>query len=165
MASRRSVIEFTHRKCGLVKSKNACRCERRLAQALKTGRVESGRLQFAGSNDALHAQRAPRRDSGTEGGSTRCGPLQVRSRFPCTENFPASYSESHVVALTTPRHIHRSQISRGGTLFSKRQPLTGTQRRLRNTDRRFAGTSDSQIRRRGLRGVPLRQGASHHSTR
>ena len=58
MVSRRSVIEFTHRKFGLVKSKNACRCERRLAQALKTGRVESGRLQFAGSNDALHAQRA-----------------------------------------------------------------------------------------------------------
>ena len=58
MASRRSVIEFTHRKFGLVISKNACRCERRLAQALKTGRVESGRLQFAGSNDALHAQRA-----------------------------------------------------------------------------------------------------------
>src|SRR5262249_16836570 len=72
----------------------------------------------------------------------------------------------HAFTLMNPGGTRRpKQISRGGTLFSKRQRITGTQRRLRNTDRRFAGTSDLQIRRRGLRGVPLRLGASHHLTR
>jgi TetR/AcrR family transcriptional repressor of lmrAB and yxaGH operons len=57
-----------------------------LAQALKTGRAETGRLQFARSNEALHAQRAlaeiqELKEARRAAAST--GPI----RFPCTKTF------------------------------------------------------------------------------
>src|SRR5262245_39294490 len=44
--ARGDVIAFTRARCGLVAPERACRCRRRVAWALRTGRVDSGRLLF-----------------------------------------------------------------------------------------------------------------------
>lgn len=53
--ARAAVFAFTSRHCGLVEPANACRCRRRVAAALETGRVDPARLAFA-----VHPERALR---------------------------------------------------------------------------------------------------------
>jgi RNA polymerase sigma factor (sigma-70 family) len=55
--ARREVVAFTSRHCGLVEPANACRCRRRVAGAVETGRVNPARLEFAG--DPERARRFP----------------------------------------------------------------------------------------------------------
>jgi len=45
--ARADVIAFTRARCGLVAPERPCRCRRRVARALRTGRVDPGRLLFA----------------------------------------------------------------------------------------------------------------------
>lgn len=51
------ITNFMSRHCGLVESANACRCRRRVATAVRLGRVDAGKLRFATS--LAHAQRFP----------------------------------------------------------------------------------------------------------
>ncbi len=55
--AREAVVAFTRAKCGLVSPERPCRCGRRVAHALRTGRVNPGRLLFA--SDAGGALRFP----------------------------------------------------------------------------------------------------------
>jgi len=45
--ARAEIINFTSRKCGLVNSRNACRCRRRVHHALQSQRIAPSRLFFA----------------------------------------------------------------------------------------------------------------------
>lgn len=55
--ARSEIVSFMQRKCGLVNPQNACRCRRRVPQAIKLGRVNPEHLLFAG--DAQKAQEFP----------------------------------------------------------------------------------------------------------
>jgi RNA polymerase sigma factor (sigma-70 family) len=50
--ARHRLREFTATHCGLVNRDNACRCDRRVAAAVETGRVRRGELLFARDVDA-----------------------------------------------------------------------------------------------------------------
>ena len=55
--ARTDVIAFTRAKCGLVAPERPCRCRRRVAHALRTGRMDPRRRLFAA--DAARARRFP----------------------------------------------------------------------------------------------------------
>ncbi len=55
--AREAIVAFTRAKCGLVNPERACRCHRRVAHALRLGRVDPQHLLFA--TDANKAQRFP----------------------------------------------------------------------------------------------------------
>ncbi len=55
--ARADIAAFTARKCGLVNPANPCRCRRRMAFAVRSGRVKPGHLLFAA--DAERARRFP----------------------------------------------------------------------------------------------------------
>ena len=55
--ARADVIAFTRAKCGLIAPERSCRCRRRLAHALQTGRVDPRRPLFAA--DAARARAFP----------------------------------------------------------------------------------------------------------
>jgi RNA polymerase sigma factor (sigma-70 family) len=55
--ARESVVAFTRAKCGLVNPARPCRCRRRVAEAVRLGRVDPRRLLFA--SDAERARRFP----------------------------------------------------------------------------------------------------------
>lgn len=56
--AREAVVAFMRAKCGLVNPARPCRCRRRLAEAVRLGRVTPGRLLFA--SDADSARQFPR---------------------------------------------------------------------------------------------------------
>jgi RNA polymerase sigma factor (sigma-70 family) len=56
--AREAVVTFTRAKCGLVNPERPCRCRRRIAEALRLGRVTPGRLLFA--SDAERARQFPK---------------------------------------------------------------------------------------------------------
>lgn len=55
--ARAEVVSFMQRKCGLVNMRNACRCRRRVSQAIKLGRINPEHLLFA--SDAQKARNFP----------------------------------------------------------------------------------------------------------
>jgi len=52
--AREAIVAFTRAKCGLVSPERPCRCRRRVAHALRTGRVDPRRLLFAADAEAAH---------------------------------------------------------------------------------------------------------------
>ena len=56
--AREAVVGFMRAKCGLVNPERPCRCRRRLAEAVRLGRVTPGRLLFV--SDAVSARQFPR---------------------------------------------------------------------------------------------------------
>lgn len=55
--AREAIVAFTRAKCGLVSPERPCHCRRRVAHALRLGRVQPNRLLFAA--DANDARRFP----------------------------------------------------------------------------------------------------------
>ena len=53
--ARSAVAGFLNAHCGLVEPRNACRCKRRVATAVRLGRVQPGRLLFASSLEQARA--------------------------------------------------------------------------------------------------------------
>ena len=49
--ARQQIISFMQSHCGLAKAGNACRCSRRVSQALKLKRIDSQHLLFAGDKE------------------------------------------------------------------------------------------------------------------
>src|SRR6267378_3392444 len=50
--AREAIVAFTRAKCGLVSPERACRCRRRVAQALRLGRLDTQHLLFATDSEA-----------------------------------------------------------------------------------------------------------------
>ncbi len=55
--AREAIVAFTRAKCGLVSPERPCRCRRRVAQAVRRGRLDPRSLLFA--TDAARARRFP----------------------------------------------------------------------------------------------------------
>ena len=53
--AREAVTRFLNEHCGLVEPRNACRCARRVAVAVRLGRMQPARLQFASSVEQARA--------------------------------------------------------------------------------------------------------------